>query len=63
VLPHIFERFSRAGSTQGLGLGLYLAHRIAVAHRGSLSVSSPPGEGASFYLYLPLETVEADRKG
>ncbi len=62
VLPHIFERFGRAGSAQGLGLGLYLAHRIAVAHRGSLSVSSPPGEGASFYLHLPIEADEPSSK-
>jgi signal transduction histidine kinase len=53
ILPHLFERFARAGGAQGLGLGLYLAQRIAVAHGGTLMVSSTIGEGASFRLRLP----------
>jgi signal transduction histidine kinase len=39
----------RAGS----GLGLPLAHAIAVAHGGELTVSSRPGEGTTFTLALP----------
>lgn len=54
ILPHLFERFARAGSAQGLGLGLYLANRIALAHGGTLAVSSNPG-GASFQLVLPID--------
>lgn len=54
ILPYLFERFARAGSAQGLGLGLYLANRIALAHGGSLAVSSAPGKGASFQLTLPI---------
>jgi signal transduction histidine kinase len=37
-----------------LGLGLYLAHRIATALQGELTIDSPPGRGASFKLRLPL---------
>jgi signal transduction histidine kinase len=40
----------RAGS----GLGLPLAHAIAVAHGGELTVSSRPGEGTTFTLALPM---------
>jgi signal transduction histidine kinase len=61
ILPHVFERFV-AGAPQrsdgsppqgGLGLGLYLAKRIAGAHGGDLTVESAPGKGARFTLTLP----------
>jgi signal transduction histidine kinase len=55
--PYIFERFERAVSTTnygGLGLGLYIARRIALAHGGDLQVASEPGHGATFTLTLPL---------
>jgi len=50
-LPRVFERFYSSGT--GLGLGLYLAERIARLHGGSLSAESPPGRGARFVLSLP----------
>jgi two-component system, OmpR family, sensor kinase len=37
----------------GSGLGLPLARAIAVAHGGTLTVTSVPGEGATFTLALP----------
>jgi two-component system, OmpR family, sensor kinase len=54
VMPRIFERFVSGPGSQGLGLGLYLAKRIAVAHGGELFVESPPGKGARFLLHVPL---------
>jgi signal transduction histidine kinase len=53
-LPHVFERFyTRNKRTGGLGLGLYLAERMARIHGGSLAVDSAPGKGARFILSLP----------
>lgn len=54
MLPRMFQRFV-TGERQrgGLGLGLYLAKRIAVGHGGDLTVDSPPGRGARFSLRLP----------
>jgi len=53
----IFERFYRGPSTKqqipGSGLGLSIAHRIAQAHNGGLTVVSRPGE-TTFRLSLPL---------
>jgi signal transduction histidine kinase len=52
----IFDRFERAVPTAhygGLGLGLYIARRIAQAHGGDLLVESEPGHGATFTLTLP----------
>jgi len=54
--PYVFDRFERAVSTThygGLGLGLYIAHRIVKAHGGELRVESQPGRGATFTLTLP----------
>ena len=55
LLPHLFERFVADGSTRGLGLGLYLAHRVATAHGGRIEVQSELGVGSEFRLSLPLE--------
>jgi signal transduction histidine kinase len=52
----IFERFERAVSAAhygGLGLGLYIAREIVVAHGGSIAVDSTPGMGAVFRVELP----------
>jgi two-component system, OmpR family, sensor kinase len=54
VLPHIFDRFVTGAPRSGLGLGLYLARRIAEAHGGVLTVESEPGKGARFTLGLPV---------
>jgi len=52
---HIFERFvTSRGKEGGLGLGLYLAKRIAVLHGGDLTLQSQPGKGARFVLVLPI---------
>lgn len=37
----------------GIGLGLYIAQQIAVAHGGSVGVRSSVGEGTTFQLRLP----------
>lgn len=51
----IFERGTRLeASRPGSGLGLAVARAIAVAHGGSLTVESTPGEGATFSIRLPL---------
>lgn len=51
----IFDKFERLGQadSQGSGLGLYIARRIAEAMRGTLLVDSAPGQGARFTLSLP----------
>lgn len=54
----IFERFYRAEgslrrSTQGTGLGLYLAKAIVDAHHGVIDVESKLGEGSTFFVRLP----------
>src|SRR5690606_8470510 len=57
-LQRIFGRFERASSMRhysGLGLGLYIAREVALAHGGTVVVESVPGAGARFELRLPFE--------
>lgn len=61
---HIFERFykadkSRTNSNGGSGLGLSIAHEIIEMHRGSISVASQPGQGATFQVNLPTTVAVA----
>ena len=53
LLPRLFERFARGAGSSGLGLGLFLARQIALAHGGTLEVHSEPGRGARFVLSVP----------
>ncbi|MCZ7599901.1 MAG: ATP-binding protein [Gammaproteobacteria bacterium] len=39
----------------GKGLGLSIAHRLAIEHGGNLTVADRPGGGAIFRLSLPVE--------
>jgi signal transduction histidine kinase len=57
-LPHIFEAFYRGRyaverQIHGNGLGLSLVKRIAEADGGRVTVTSAPGQGATFTMHLP----------
>jgi two-component system OmpR family sensor kinase len=54
ILPRVFDRFTSKDGRGGLGLGLYLAKRIAAVHGGDLTVESQPGKGTRFTLFLPI---------
>lgn len=47
------ETLHRRPDGAGMGLGLAVAHRLAAAHGGLLTVASEPGRGAVFSLRLP----------
>jgi signal transduction histidine kinase len=54
ALPCLFDRFyTGRGSSGGIGLGLYIAKRIAIAHGGDLIADRCPGKGARFTIRLP----------
>jgi signal transduction histidine kinase len=60
----IFDMFERVESTDGrrppgVGLGLYIVHRLVHLMQGSIEVESAPGRGSSFIVRLPLRLERA----
>ncbi len=58
-LESVFQPFETTSvkslsGEQGTGLGLAIAQRIVQGHRGEIWVESEVGEGATFYLSLPI---------
>ena len=58
----IFEPFKQTEHglqhAGGTGLGLPISKRLAEAHGGRLWVESEPGEGAAFFVSLPIRSPE-----
>ena len=59
MLPHIFERFSKARrpgirGEQSTGLGLSISRQIIENHRGTIDVTSEEKKGSTFSIQLPL---------
>jgi PAS domain S-box-containing protein len=67
VLVDLFNPFhggahaAEGRASEGLGLGLYIAHQIVIAHRGCIEVESDAERGTTFRVDLPrsLAQVEA----
>ena len=64
-LATLFQAFRQIDSSmsrhhEGTGLGLSLVSRLAGLHGGAVGVSSAPGRGAHFAIWLPLRTPEAE---
>jgi two-component system sensor histidine kinase VicK len=58
MLPHIFDRFSKAGRTglrgeQSNGLGLSIVRQIIEKHNGKIEVESEEKNGSTFKITLP----------
>jgi signal transduction histidine kinase len=59
-IPFVFERFYRVPGERtvtGTGLGLYICKQIIMAHHGNIWVESVLGQGAIFFIELPVEPM------
>ncbi|HOM86764.1 MAG TPA: PAS domain S-box protein [Spirochaetota bacterium] len=63
ILSKIFDPFFTTKS-KGHGLGLATGYSIIARHNGTIEVDSIPGQGTTFYIYLPAtqQKVEMEEK-
>jgi len=62
LLPSLFHPFHSAGARSrgaGFGLGLFIAHQIALAHGGDIAVESSKEKGTTMRVVLPREPPRA----
>jgi two-component system sensor histidine kinase HydH len=60
-LKKIFDPYFTTKST-GTGLGLAIVHKIIEAHRGNIKVTSTPGKGTVFTIFIPIQPEESHKK-
>jgi signal transduction histidine kinase/CheY-like chemotaxis protein len=64
-LAKLFSPFSQVPSVatregEGTGLGLVVVHRLAELHGGTIAVTSRPGSGSCFTVWLPWRDAKPD---
>jgi two-component system, NtrC family, sensor kinase len=54
LIHKVFDPFFTTKEVgKGIGLGLFITSNIVQEHKGTIEVSSQPGQGATFSIFLP----------
>ncbi|GAB4094305.1 sensor histidine kinase [Flaviaesturariibacter terrae] len=53
----VFQRLHGRREYEGSGVGLAIARKVVINHRGVLTAEGHPGEGATFRVFLPLSML------
>lgn len=66
-VSNLFKKFYRIDNSDrrkigGTGLGLAISKQIVEAHNGEISVTSTLGEGSTFYVKFPVNTISQKGK-
>lgn len=59
IFKPFFQVMDNAHSEGGTGLGLSIVQSVVEAHRGTITVESSPGHGATFIVTLPITQPDA----
>ena len=51
---NVFQRLHSRNEYEGTGMGLAIARKIVLFHRGEITATSKPGEGTTFIVTLPV---------
>jgi len=63
MLPKIFDKLESDPATEGTGLGLAIVKQIVIAHGGTVTAGSTPGQGATFTFTLPPADAGVGEQG
>ena len=55
LIFEIFQRLHGKNDYPGTGIGLAICKKIVENHKGIITASGKPGEGAAFHIYLPFD--------